>query len=171
MHEFKQDDPPDDDLHVPAAGDPAVVSREMRLAALDAEFESWDSMDAQARTAALREVIARKREATPEVMVRIGPVLLRRHAVRFAQMPPECLEPSALLQANQITWENGPSDVDGRSGHRLSIPRTCFERCHRGMVLLYAFKLAMDGLDQLRQRTGGNGVRGQVGRYDLGGHV
>jgi RNA polymerase sigma factor (sigma-70 family) len=71
MHEFKQDDPPDDDISLPAAGDPAAVSREMRLAALDAEFTSWNSMDVPDCHAALREVIARKREATPEVMVRL----------------------------------------------------------------------------------------------------
>lgn len=71
MHAFQQDDPPDD---VPplAANNPAAGSRERRLAALDAEFTSWNSMSVLARNAALREVIARKREATPEAMVRLS---------------------------------------------------------------------------------------------------
>lgn len=70
MHSFQQDDPPDD-VSPSAAGDPAAERRQRRLAALDAESASWNSMDVLARTAGLREVIARKREATPEAMVRL----------------------------------------------------------------------------------------------------
>ena len=71
MHAFQQDDPPNDDIPLAAASGPAAGAREARLAALDVEFASWNSMDVLARNVALREVIAKKREATPEVMVRL----------------------------------------------------------------------------------------------------
>ncbi|MGE0278633.1 MAG: RNA polymerase sigma factor [Nitrospiraceae bacterium] len=71
MHVFQQDDPPDDEGTKPAVDDSAAMSWERRLAALDAEFALWIVLDTTARHAALREVIARKRQATPEVMVRL----------------------------------------------------------------------------------------------------
>ena len=124
MHEFQQDDPPDDDISLPGAGDPAAASREIRLAALDAEFTSWKSMDVPARNAALREVIARKREAIPEVMVRL---CCQAHDANDRSTLNLAFEALAKLTMAQLIASSRQPTPEAREDHAQSVLLKTFE--------------------------------------------
>ena len=86
------------------------------------------------------------------------PVLPRGHPVPSLQVPLEQLQLLSVLQADDVVWEHRSADWHGWRQWRRC--RCWFGRAGRG-------QRAMDGLDQLRQRSDRDLVVADMGSDDL----